>query len=159
MLHDENYKRLFAFPLMVEHLLRALEVRDALGEVDFATLGKLSTEYVSDELLKRHGDTVWRVRLRDRWIYLLVMLEFQSRDDPWMALRILTYTGLLYDELVRNGAPEVAGGRLPAVLPVVLYNGTNAWQAARDMTPLIEAVGPALAAYQPAQRYGAIPGA
>ena len=115
MLHDENYKRLFAFPLMVEHLLRATEVRDALDEVDFDTLAKLSTEYVSDDLLKRHGDTVWRVRLRNRWVYLLVMLEFQSRDDRWMALRILTYTGLLYEELVRNGAPEAATRETPVV--------------------------------------------
>ena len=37
-----------------------------------------------------------------------------------MALRILTYTSLLYQELVRNDALD-AGGRLPAVLPVVLY--------------------------------------
>lgn len=42
---------------------------------------------------------------------------------------------------------------MPAVLPVVLHNGTTAWRAARDMTPLIEAVGPRLAAYQPAQRF------
>ena len=41
-------------------------------------------------------------------MYLLILLEFQSEDDRWMALRILTYTGLLYQELVRNEAPEVA---------------------------------------------------
>ena len=35
-----------------------------------------------------------------------------------MALRIHTYTGLLYQELVRNEAPEVADGRLPPVLPI-----------------------------------------
>ena len=63
MLHDENYKRLFASKLMVEHLLRACLPADLLAAADFSELGELSTEYVSDELLKRHGDTVWRVRL------------------------------------------------------------------------------------------------
>ena len=58
MLHDENYKRLFASKLMVEHLLRACLPDDLLAAADFSELGKLSTEYVSDELLKRHGDTV-----------------------------------------------------------------------------------------------------
>ena len=70
-----------------------------------------------------------------------------------MALRILTYTGLLLLELARNQPPEVAGERLPAVLPVVLYNGTEPWTAAPDMGSLITPVGPWLAPYQPAQRY------
>ena len=153
MQHDENYKRLFAFRLMVEHLLRACLPGDRLAAADFSTLRKLSAEYISDELLKRHGDTVWRLRLGGRRMFLLVLLEFQSEDDQWMALRILTYSGLLYQELVRKEAPEVAPGRLPAVLPVVLYNGAQPWTAAREMGELIAPVGRWLAPYQPAQRY------
>ena len=153
MLHDENYKRLFASKLMVEHLLRACLPDDLLAAADFSEMGELPTEYVSDELLKRHGDTVWRLPLGEHWVYLLLLLEFQSEDDPWMALRIHTYTGLLYQELVRNEAPGVAAGRLPPVLPVVLYNGAEPWTAAREMRALIGPAGPWLAPYQPAQGY------
>ena len=151
-MHDETYKKLFAFPRLVEDLLRGFVAGPRVDDIDFSTLQKLSAEYVSDELLKRHGDAVWRVRLRGRWVYLVVLLEFQSRDEPRMALRILTYTGLLYEELVRNRAVE-AGEPLPAVLPVVLYNGARPWRSAREMRELIAAVGPELASYQPAQRY------
>ena len=70
-----------------------------------------------------------------------------------MALRIQTYTGLLYQELVRNKAPEVAAGRLPAVLPVVLYNGSGRWTAARNLAGLIAPVGPWLAPLPAAPRY------
>ena len=126
--YDEQYKKLFAFRRMIEDLLRAFVGRGRLASVDFSTLQKLSTEYVSDELLKRRGDTVWRLRVGGRWAFLLLLLEFQSREDRYMALRILNYTGLLYQELVRNEAPE-AQPMLPAVLPVVLYNGTAAWGA------------------------------
>ena len=153
MLHDENYKRLFASKLMVEHLLRACLPDDLLAAADFSEMGKLPTEYVSDELLKRHGDTVWRLPLGEHWVYLLILLEFQSEDDPWMALRIHTYTGLLYQELVRNEAPGVDAGRLPPVLPVVLYNGIEPWTAAREMRELIGPAGLWLAPYQPAQGY------
>ena len=153
MLHDENYKRLFASKLMVEHLLRACLPDDLLAAADFSELGELSTEYVSDELRKRHGDTVWRLRLGEHWVYLLILLEFQSEDDPWMALRIHTYSGLLYQELVRNEAPGVADGRLPPLLPVVLYNGTEPWTAARRMSGLVAPGAPWLAPYQPVQGY------
>ena len=60
------------------------------------------------------------------------LVEFQSTDDPLMALRIHTYTGLLYQELARNGQLD-ADGRLPAVLPLVLYNGDEPWVSPLQM--------------------------
>ena len=152
MLHDENYKRLFASPLMVQDVLRACLPAHRLAR-RLLQPGRALPEYVSDELRTRHGDTVWHLRLGRRRAFLLGLLEFQAQDDRLMALRVLTYTGLLLLELARNQPPEVAGERLPAVLPVVLYNGTEPWTAAPDMGSLITPIGPWLAPYQPAQRY------
>ena len=156
-MQDPNYKRLFSFPRMVEDLLRAFLPGEVLAELDFSTLRKLPAEYVSDELLQRHGDCVWRIHRRGQWLYLLVLLEFQSTEEPRMALRILTYTSLLYQELVRNDALD-ARGRLPAVLPVVLYTGEARWRAAVEVGELIAPVGPELAPYQPSQRYLVVDG-
>ena len=133
-------------------MLRGFVGGDWIDAVDFSTLDKLSAEYVSDERRARHGDTVWRVRRRDAWLHVLVLLEFQSRDDPDMALRILEYTTLLYQELARNRALE-PDGRRPPVLPVVLYNGAAPWRAPRDVGELIAPVSPSLAPYQPEQRH------
>ena len=151
-MHDERYKQLFAYPQMVEDLLRGFVAGDWIDTLDFATLQKLSAEYVSDDRRTRHGDTVWRVRHSGDWLHVLVLLEFQSTDDPDMALRILEYTALLYRELARNDALG-PGRRRPPVLPVVLYNGATPWRAARDVGELIAPVGPPLAPYQPSQRY------
>ena len=152
-MQDEIYKRLFAFPRVVEDLMRGFTAREWVDAIDFSTLRKLPAEYVSDELHKRLGDTVWAVRLRDGRS-VLAMLEFQSRTDPMMALRILVYTSLLYQELVRNDAPVLdARRRLPVVLPVVLYNGTTPWRAAQEFAELVQPVEPALESFRPAQRY------
>ena len=92
-MHDERYRTVFAFPRMVEDLLRDFAARECATELDFSTLRKLPVEYVSDKRLVRHGDTVWQVCLHDRGP-VLVVLEFRSGEEPRMALRILAYTSL-----------------------------------------------------------------
>ena len=151
-MHDAAYKNLFSYTAMVEDLIRGFVAEKWIDALDFETLEKLSAEFVSDDLRQRRGDGVWRVRFRDEWLYVLVLLEFQSTDDPYMALRILVYTGLLYQDLIRRRALG-PGGKLPPVLPIVLYNGRPPWTAELEMARLIEPVGEDLARYQPSQRY------
>ena len=148
-MHDERYRTVFAFPRMVEDLLRGFAAREWATELDFSTLRKLPAEYVSDERLVRRGDTVWQVCLHGRGP-VLVVVEFQSSEDPWMALRILAYTSLLYLELVRNDAPGLdESGRLPAVLAVVVYNGESPWTAACEVGELVQPVPGVLMPYRP----------
>ncbi|OIO91164.1 MAG: hypothetical protein AUK03_11725 [Anaerolineae bacterium CG2_30_64_16] len=171
MEYDASYKDLFSHPQMVADLLRGFIVEPWVQEVDFTTLEKVSGSYVSDDLRTREDDPstgpstdsgrssgqglVWRVRLRDGWLYVYLLLEFQSSVDPFMAVRVLTYVGLLYQDLIRRR--ELApGGRLPPVVPVILYNGLPRWQAAQDIAELIAAGPGGLAAYRPRLRYLAI---
>ena len=152
-MQDERYRTVFAFPRMVEDLLRGFAARQWADTLDFSTLRKMPAEYVSDERLVRRGDTVWEVGLDERRA-VLVVVEFQSSEDPRMALRLLAYTALLYQELARNDAPGLdEAGRLPAVLPVVLYTGEARWTAAREVEALVQPVPAVLTAYRPAQRH------
>ena len=97
---------------------------------------------------------MWRVRFKDdRWLYVVLLLEFQSAVDRSMAVRTLTYTRLLYQKLIADGVLRGHGG-LPPVLPVVIYNGRRPWTAPVDVSALIASGGgAALARYQPSQRY------
>ena len=152
-MNDPAYKRLFSRPGMVRDLLRGFAARDWSGELDFDTLSPLPPDYVSAGLRRRQGDLVWRVRFRDdRWLYLVLLLEFQSAVDRAMAVRLLAYTALLYDRLVADGELREHGA-LPPVLPIVIYNGRRPWTAAADVAELVASGGPALAPYQPSQRY------
>ena len=150
-MHDPIYKRLFDSPRMVADLLRAVGHGDWLDDIDLGTLEKQPGDRVGDRGQQRRGDAVWRARFRNGWLYLLVVLEFQSANDPRMALRNLEYTALLYQELGRRGELGEPG-RWPPVLPVVLYNGDARWTAALEMRDLIAPGAAALSPYQPSQR-------
>ena len=150
---DAAYKRMFSRPRMVRDLLHGFAARDWSGALDFASLTPLPASYVSRDLQQRHGDLVWRIRFGgERWLYLVLLLEFQSGVDRAMAVRMLTYSGLLYQRLVGEGVLGERGA-LPPVLPVVIYNGRSPWTAPADVSELIAAGGPALARYQPSQQY------
>jgi hypothetical protein len=84
--------------------------------------------------------------------YVYLLIEFQSTVDPYMALRVMVYVGLLYQHLIQQG--QIPGsGKLPPVLPVILYNGIPPWGAARDIADLIESVPGGLERYRPQLQY------
>ncbi len=152
MEHDASYKLLFAHPRMVEDLLRGFIHEAWVHEVDFTTLERVSGSYVSDDLRDREDDMVWRVRWGADWLYIYLLLEFQATVDRYMALRLMVYIGLLYQSLIQARQLPPAG-KLPPVVPIVLYNGRRRWMAPRDVATLIEAIPGGLAHYRPRLRY------
>ena len=151
---DPAYKRLFSRPRMVRDLLSGFAARDWSAELDLGSLTPLPASYVSHDLRQRHGDLVWRVRFKDdRWLYVVLLLEFQSAVDRSMAIRMLTYTALLYQKLIAEGVLRERSALSP-VLPVVIYNGRRAWTAPVDVAALIASGrGASLPRCQPSQRY------
>lgn len=136
--HDAGYAALFSHPDMVRDLIQAFVPDAWLQQRDFSSLEKIPHSYVTDDgERKRAGDVVWRLYTGDYHLYLLI--EFQSRPDRYMALRMMVYTGLLYQDLLARGL-ALADHRLPPVLPIALYNGSRPWRAAPDIRDAIPSV-------------------
>ncbi|WP_292977328.1 Rpn family recombination-promoting nuclease/putative transposase [Nitrosomonas sp.] len=160
--HDHSYKLLFTHPEMVADLLRGFVKEDWVKDLDFSTLEKANGSYVSDDLRDRYDDIVWRIRWKNEnvqgkdqssvWLYVYLLIEFQSSVDWFMAVRIMTYIGLLYQDLIRSEAVKT-NELLPPVLPIVLYNGGPRWQASVDIADLIIPAPGELEHYRPHLRY------
>jgi predicted transposase YdaD len=148
--HDHSYKLLFAHPKMMRDLLEAFVAGQWVFDADFSTLERVNGSYITDDLRSRADDIIWRVRCGDHMVYLL--LEFQSSPDKFMAVRVLTYVGLLYQDLIR-----ASNGRdldeLPAILPIVLHSGERTWSAAEDVASLVSNTPRELDLHRPRLRY------
>ncbi len=135
--HDALYHRFFGEPAVVAQFLREFVPGPWLDGLDLDHLERLSTKFHADTGERREGDLVWRIPRRDGGdAYLVLLLEFQSTPDPWMALRMLVYSGLLSQQLVREQR-LMPDGRLPPILPIVLYNGDVRWRAPVTLRDLI----------------------
>ena len=132
---DAAWKRLFALPAMVEHLLRAV-APELARRLDFTAMEQLAANWTrpaggADPRTgaQRYADAVWRIRYAEGSARTLVLLlEFQSTVDPDMAARTLVYTGLLREHLRRQDRLDPDGEL--RTLAVVVYSGSKPWSAA-----------------------------
>jgi predicted transposase/invertase (TIGR01784 family) len=130
--HDTRYKKLFKNPLLVEELLTSFVDEDFIKDLDFSTLKKLDKSFVSDAFRNKESDMIYQVKFKDDLIYIFLLLEFQSSVDKKMSLRMLRYICEFYEEL------EFKGEKLPAMFPVLLYNGDSKWTAETNIKNIIE---------------------
>lgn len=152
--HDSQYKSLFSHKEMVRDLLLGFVEGEWIKGADFNSLEQVNSDFVNERIpaVQRHEDMIWRLRVGDQWIYLYLLLEFQSSSDQWMALRMLSYTALLWERQVKQDE-LAASQQLPPVLPIVLYNGERPWRATTALKDLCYPAPQGLQAFQPAMEY------
>jgi predicted transposase/invertase (TIGR01784 family) len=149
---DATHKHLYSSPEFVRDLVCTFSPHPWLLGLDYTTLEKVAASFVTDSMRQRHSDTIWRLQVQGQWIYLYLLIEFQSRIDPHMSVRTMTYIGLLYQDLITQHQVLVHD-MLPPVLPIVLYNGAAPWSAAIDISDLIPSLPDELARYTPSLSY------
>ena len=152
--HANSYLLLFSNPFLVESLLRDFVPGNWVSHLDFSSLEKVASSFATDDLRSRHDDLVWRVRTRHcgRWIYIYLLLEFQRRDEHFMAVRVMTYEGLLYQDLIRK-LRLLTGDPLPVLVPIVLYNGHRRWKSPTNVAALVRQVPAGLEVFRPSVEY------
>lgn len=148
--HDTSYRQLFAHPELVCELLAHALPGAFAKRLDAAACKRVNGSYTSEAGHQRHDDMVWCVQ-RCGAPDVYVLLEFQSRPDRSMALRMNVYAGLLLQDLLKQGLWQL-DGPLPLVLPLVLHSGERVWSCGVSLGELRSDNG-GVEDYQPQQRY------
>lgn len=149
---DTIYKQLFSHPELVRDLVAGVLPAAWAQALEVEAFERVNASYASEQGKARHEDVVWRARIGGEWVYVYILLEFQSRPDKWMALRMQVYIGLLYQDLIAQHKLS-KHGKLPPVLPLVFYHGRRRWHAATELAELMLPSPDGLARFQAQQRY------
>jgi hypothetical protein len=139
---------------MIRDLLMGFLDAPWVERLDFTSLEKVPNDFITDKLKNRKSDIIWRIRLKDndQWLYLLILLEFQSQSERFMVVRMGAYGFLLYLDQIESG-PLHNKKMLPPLLPIVLYNGVNPWHAPQSFSELLSPIPEKLAPLQPEMHY------
>ncbi len=133
--HDLFARYTFSHPERAAAELRAALPAHVVSEVDWESLRGEPGSIVDPELKETESDLLFTARLRTGDpVLLYVLLEHQSKVDPWMALRMLRYVVRLLERW-RQEHPDSTV--LPPVIPLVMYHGPQgAWAAPRRVEEL-----------------------
>ena len=142
---DKTHRLIFAFPRMIEDLIRLCLGGEWVKRLDFSTLQKVPERLLSPELVRREQDVLWRLRYNapeedeDEWFYVYVHLEHMSRPRRLMALDTTTYKLLALKELSRSKQLP-RSKKLPSIFSAVLYTGEKKWRAKTSLLELVKEV-------------------
>ena len=133
--HDKGYKKIFSHKDSVKQLLEYFIEEDFVNELNFDKMTKLNKSFVTDQYKEKEADIIYKIDFRDSQMYIFLLIEFQSTIEKFMALKFLRYICEFYQDLIEHNKNLI---KLPAVFPIVIYNGEQKWNSCLNMNELIE---------------------
>ena len=132
--HDKGYKHILSHKQQFLHFLKTYIEADWVNDIDENDLDLIDKTFIDADFRQKESDVIYKLKFKGREIIFYVLLELQSSVDFTMPFRLLRYITALLKREFRSTAKnvrEAKGYRLPAVVPIVLYNGADNWTAVR----------------------------
>ncbi|MFD0711610.1 Rpn family recombination-promoting nuclease/putative transposase [Paenibacillus sp. GCM10027626] len=88
----------------------------------------------------KEADLVYRVKIKGREVIFYILIELQSTVDSLMPWRLLLYQVEIWRQVMRD-TPQAERERkdfkLPVIVPLVLYNGSDLWNVPLDFRDIL----------------------
>ncbi len=134
-IHDRGYKKLFSNTTIFRQLIETFVRQEWVKDLDFTQCETLDKTFIADHYKETESDIIYKVKLKGRDAYVMMLIEFQSTVDRFMVLRVLNYLASFYMDYVQSNEGVTM---LPPVFPIVLYNGDRNWTAPLTMREVID---------------------
>jgi predicted transposase/invertase (TIGR01784 family) len=132
---DKGYRRILSdkrtFLDFVKHHIAAPWTE----QIDENDLELVDGRFVTEDFRDKETDIIYKAKIGGQDTIFYVLLELQSRVDFTIPFRLLMYMVNLLSRLFASAdseTRELKQFRLPAVVPIVLYNGPWKWSCVRS---------------------------
>jgi predicted transposase YdaD len=133
--HDKLAKATFsdiptAVAFLQEHLAPSLA-----NKIEWDSLRIESGSFIDPQFTASESDLLYSARIDKTDIFLYILFEHQSTEDPWIALRLLSYMVRIWEK-ARRATPPLQ--KLSAIVPIILAQNSKPWLASPRFSDLIE---------------------
>lgn len=138
--YDKGYKRILSKKQYFAHFMRKYIKVNWVNNIKAEDLTLVNAAFVDEQFRETEADLIYRAKSGDQEVVFYILLELQSKCDHTMPYRLLVYMTELTKRLFADTPKkerERKDFRLPAVVPVVLYNGKQPWTASRTFRDYI----------------------
>ena len=147
--HDRFFKEVFSNKQTAADFLANHLPRKILRVMDLATLEIRKDSFIDEELRESFSDLLYELRLAGSTGYVYVFFEHKSFPDRFTAFQLLKYMIRIWELHLRQSTrPD-----LPAILPLVLYQGLGAWKVGHRFKDLLDGAHESLFTYVPDFEY------
>lgn len=140
--HDEFFKEIFGDLDRARDFLRDTLPSDVRELLDLSRIERESESFLSEELAETYADLVFSCPLADSTALVAILLEHKSWAPKHPHLQLLSYMLGIWQRAEKSGKP------LPVVIPIVLYQGREAWTV-RSLSQSIESLPDRLRTFLP----------
>ncbi|AKN29997.1 transposase [Clostridium carboxidivorans P7] len=139
-IHDKSYKDLFSNKELLVDMIQNFVKSSWIKEIKKDNIELVNKSYILSDYEELESDIVYKATIDGREVIFYILLEFQSYVDYSMPIRLFLYMSEIWREVLKNTKQaEVKSKefRLPAIVPLVLYNGEYKWTVEKKFKNII----------------------
>ena len=131
---DNSYKELFDNPEVFIQFIKHFSNVPILNDIKAEDMEDYTNRFIPLFLEEKDADSIKVVKIKED-IFVITMIEHQSEVCYNMSCRMLWYMVLIWNEWIKQKEKEEKGitirkdFKLPPILPIVYYTGTDTWSA------------------------------
>lgn len=129
---DKAFKLLLQNQKAFIQLLKTFLSSEWVNGIDEHALRRIDKSFILPNYKSQESDIIYHCKLKGTDIIFYVLLELQSTVDQQMSWRLLQYMVELWRTVHLETDPQALrrkAFRLPAIIPIVVYNGVVRWSA------------------------------
>lgn len=139
-IHDKSYKDLFSNKELVVTMIQSF-IHSYWGkEITKDNIELVNKSYILSDYEELESDIVYKATIGNSEVIFYMLLEFQSYVDYSMPIRLFLYMTEIWRETLKNTKKSEVKSkefRLPAIIPLVLYNGEYKWTVEKNFKNII----------------------
>ena len=131
-IHDKTYRSFFENKEIFLQLLKSFINETWTTKLQEDKLFEDKSHYILRDFEEAEADIVYKAIIEDEEVFFCILLELQSTVDHSMPIRLFYYMAEIWRKYIKEHPKETvkrADFKLPAIVPIVLYNGSNTWTA------------------------------
>jgi predicted transposase/invertase (TIGR01784 family) len=137
-LHDEAVKEYFSDIETAKSFFTEYLPAEIVNNLDFKTLRICKDTFLNKKLAKYFSDILYQVNLNNISIFIYLLIDHKSREEPFMGFQFLKYMVRIWElHLKQNKKAEC----LPVIIPIVIYHGPRKWEVDKGFNSLFDAPG------------------